>query len=95
MLGLADEHHGNLLRLGESRGPACGLGHVADDRLAAFAHRHVLHPDLLLATGPVAFQRLHLGRKGSCEFAERALGAVLLLNGFNSSESRRECQYRW
>jgi hypothetical protein len=81
MLGLADEHHWSLLRLGESRGRACGLGHVTDDRLPAVAYRHVLYRDLLLATAPVALERLHLGREGPCEFVESALGAVLLRQG--------------
>jgi hypothetical protein len=39
----------------------------------------MLHGHLLLATGSVALERLHLGCIGPGELVERALGAVLLM----------------
>ena len=39
------------------------LRHVSDDGLSALVHRDVLNNDLLLASGPVTFERLHLRRK--------------------------------
>jgi hypothetical protein len=33
------------------------VGHIAHDRLRALTNRNVLHRDLLLAAGPVAFER--------------------------------------
>src|SRR3981081_1074377 len=38
----------------------------------------MLHGHLLLATGPVALERLHLDCKGPGELVERTFGAVLL-----------------
>src|ERR1700690_3847913 len=52
-----------------------GMGYVADDRLATFTHRN---RDLLFATSPVAFERLHLACKGPCELVVGAFGAILL-----------------
>ena len=36
---------------------------AGDDGLATLVDRHVLNGDLLLASGPIAFERLHLARK--------------------------------
>ena len=66
------------LRVALRHGLACGPGHVADDRLAALAHRDVLNRDLLLPTGPVALERLHLGRESPFELVERACDAIHL-----------------
>ena len=73
---------GRCLRGALRRGPVCGLGHVADDRLAALAHRDVLNRDLLLPTGPVALEGLHLGGESPCELVKRACDAVHLWCGF-------------
>ena len=69
------------------RGPlrpelACGLGHVAHDRLAALAHRDVLNRNFLLPAGPIAFERLHLGRECPLELVKHACDAVQLVYGF-------------
>src|SRR4051794_9791865 len=37
---------------------------VANNRLATFVHRDVLHRDLLLAAGPISLERLHLSGEG-------------------------------
>lgn len=87
-LRLVNYCHGGLMGIGNSsqrflsllrRSLACGLGHVAHDRLTAFADRYVLDGDLLLAPGAVALQRLQLGRKCPGEFVESTLGTVLLI----------------
>ena len=69
--------------MGPGRGPTRWgsggrLSHIADDRLAAFADRHVLHGDLLFTARSIALERLHLARKGPGKLVERALGAILL-----------------
>src|SRR5262249_43601552 len=60
------------------------------DCLATLADRHMLHGDLLLATGSVALERLHLSCKGPGELVERALGAVLLRDVFYVRKSPRQ-----
>ena len=57
---------------------ARGLAHIADDRLPAFVHRHVLHRDLLLAASAVALERLQLAGEGPRAFVERAREAISL-----------------
>ena len=68
-----------------------GLRHVADDRLATFADRHVLHRHFLFAAGPITLQRFHLGSKRSQQFIESAFRAVLLLNAFDMGEPACKC----
>jgi hypothetical protein len=59
-----NNRHCLLARIGQRRRRGHGLfrggaarrrRHVADDRLPALAHRHVLHRDLLLTSSAVAF----------------------------------------
>ncbi len=59
------------------------MGDVADNRLPSLVDVDVLHCDLLLAARPVAFQGFNLGREGSGQLVEGALGAVLLINRFH------------
>ena len=52
MIGIVEPCVGDCSRWGRGlvRGFLRGLGHVSDDRLAAFADRYVLHRNLLLTT---------------------------------------------
>lgn|GEM_PF-3878206 len=50
----------------------------------------MLHCDLLLAAGPIAFECLHLRCIGPRQLVKRALGAVLLLYGLDAVEASRK-----
>src|SRR5215470_20431814 len=67
------------------------MSHVTNDSLAAFADGHVLHRDLLLASGSIALECFDLGSKRSHELIERTLSTVLLQNIFNMREAARKC----
>ena len=69
---------------------ARGLGDIADDRLPAFFHRHVLHRDLLLAAAPVALERLQLVGEGPRAFVERARDAISLGRAVDLGEPLRQ-----
>ncbi len=63
---------------------------VADDRLASFIHRDVLHRDFLLAPVAVPPERFDLGRKCPSQLVEGAFGAVLLRDVVNVRQAARE-----
>ena len=56
------------------------MRHIADDGLATFIHRHMLHLHRLLAGAAVSLKRLQLEGEGPCQLVKSPLRAVLLRN---------------
>lgn len=66
------------------------MRNVANDSLAAFVHRHMLHRNLLLAARAVFLQGFDLGSEGAGQLVEGAFGAVLLRDILDMREAAGE-----
>ena len=69
-------------------------GDVPGDGLPTLVDRDVLYRNLLLPSGAVSLECLHLRRKGSGQLIEGTLRTLLLRNGPHMRKPTRECHGR-
>src|SRR5260221_494553 len=79
---------------GRGLGGMDNLAVLCGATLRARTQRTGAHPDGLIASAPVSFERLYLRRERPAELVESAFRAVLLRDIFDIGEPTRECHGR-